>query len=163
MYTTGAAFRLVYQTELIQMELCHLRTNAIAVFSPCPPPTEQPHRCPLSRFRFTIQFLLTCAQYRCDVTYCNEGTNGLPLQTLFGFERVHVKAGETVQVYLYPALTELSVTNLDGSRSPLEGDFVVRFGVVEAAKSGNWNGVCKINVVCILFLIKKLSHHNILD
>lgn len=80
--------------------------------------------------------LLTCAQYRCDVTYCNEGTNGLPLQTLFGFERVHVKAGETVQVYLYPALTELSVANLDGSRSPLEGDFVVRFGVVEAAESG---------------------------
>jgi pre-mRNA-splicing factor SYF2/beta-D-xylosidase 4 len=26
------------------------------------------------------------------------GTNGVPLQTLFGFERVHVKAGETVQV-----------------------------------------------------------------
>lgn len=58
-YTTGAPFRLVYQTELMQMELCQ-RTNAcnnaIAVFSPCPPPTEQPHRCPFSRFRFTIQF-----------------------------------------------------------------------------------------------------------
>ena len=31
------------------------------------------------------------------------GTNGLPLKRLFGFERVHVKAGQSVNVYLYVA------------------------------------------------------------
>ena len=28
----------------------------------------------------------------------------VPLQTLFGFERVHVKAGQSVDVFLYPTL-----------------------------------------------------------
>lgn len=36
------------------------------------------------------------------------GIDGVPLQTLFGFERVHVKAGPTVSVYLYPRHTNTS-------------------------------------------------------
>eukprot|EP00463_Aulacantha_scolymantha_P002975 TRINITY_DN372_c0_g2_i2.p1 TRINITY_DN372_c0_g2~~TRINITY_DN372_c0_g2_i2.p1 ORF type:complete len:541 (-),score=64.99 TRINITY_DN372_c0_g2_i2:507-2129(-) len=32
----------------------------------------------------------------------NAGKDGIPLQTLFGFDRVHVKAGKTVTVWLYP-------------------------------------------------------------
>jgi hypothetical protein len=38
----------------------------------------------------------------------NAGTGGAPLKTLFGFERVHVKKGETVSVYLYPQLTDFT-------------------------------------------------------
>ena len=34
------------------------------------------------------------------------GTGGVPLKQLFGFERVHVKAGQTVSVFLYPTLTD---------------------------------------------------------
>lgn len=64
------------------------------------------------------------------------GTNGLPLQTLFGFERVHVKAGQTVSVYLYPQLTELAATGLDGERYPLPGEYTISFGVRETAKHG---------------------------
>ena len=64
------------------------------------------------------------------------GTNGLPLQSLFGFERVFVRAGETVQVYLYPALTELATTGLNGEKQPQLGDHTVKFGVVEGAAHG---------------------------
>ena len=64
------------------------------------------------------------------------GTDGLPLQTLFGFERVHVKAGETVSVYLYPQLTELAATGLDGGRYPLPGEYTISFGVAETAEQG---------------------------
>ena len=44
------------------------------------------------------------------------GERGVPLQTLFGFERVHVKAGESVTVWLYPALTDFAIADLDGHR-----------------------------------------------
>lgn len=35
------------------------------------------------------------------------GVDGVPLQTLFGFERVHVPAGQSVSVYLYRTNTQL--------------------------------------------------------
>lgn len=38
----------------------------------------------------------------------NAGTDGAPLKSLFGFERVHVKSGETISVYLYPQLTDFT-------------------------------------------------------
>ena len=66
----------------------------------------------------------------------NAGKDGVPLQTLFGFERVHVKAGESVTVWLYPALTDFAITDLDGHRAPLPGQYTVRFGVKEAAAHG---------------------------
>ena len=34
------------------------------------------------------------------------GVAGVPLQTLYGFDRVHVPAGKTVAVELYPSLAE---------------------------------------------------------
>ena len=34
------------------------------------------------------------------------GENGVPRQTLFGFERVHIRAGESRLVYMYPSLTD---------------------------------------------------------
>ena len=64
------------------------------------------------------------------------GERGVPLQTLFGFERVHVKAGESVTVWLYPALTDFAIADLDGHRAPLPGQYTVRFGVKEAAAHG---------------------------
>ena len=64
------------------------------------------------------------------------GVGGTPLQTLFGFERVHVKAGESVTVWLYPALTDFAIADLDGHRAPLPGQYTVRFGVKEAAAHG---------------------------
>lgn len=64
------------------------------------------------------------------------GTNGIPLQSLFGFERIHVRAGQSEIVDLYPALTEFASTNLAGDRSPLEGEYRVSFGVAETADYG---------------------------
>merc|ERR1711998_130432 len=64
------------------------------------------------------------------------GQNGVPLQTLFGFERVHVKAGESVTVNIYPALTEFTSTMLDGSKIPAVGEWTVKFGVQETAPHG---------------------------
>merc|ERR1719310_1848419 len=42
------------------------------------------------------------------------GKNGIPLQTLFGFERVHVKAGESVTVNIYPEYSHFAQADADG-------------------------------------------------
>ena len=57
------------------------------------------------------------------------GTQGRPLKTLFGFERVHVRAGETVSIVLYPKLLDFAATETDGSRVPLPGEYKISFGV----------------------------------
>ena len=57
------------------------------------------------------------------------GRGGAPIQSLFGFERVHVRAGETVSVWLYPALTDFAKAALDGTRTPRTGTYTVSFGV----------------------------------
>jgi beta-glucosidase-like glycosyl hydrolase len=64
------------------------------------------------------------------------GQNGVPLQTLFGFERVHVKAGQSVTVNLYPEMTDLAHTMLDGTKMAATGEWTVRFGVQETAAHG---------------------------
>merc|ERR1712006_78620 len=64
------------------------------------------------------------------------GTGGLPLKSLFGFERVHVKAGETVSVFLYPALTEFAAVSPSGERYALQGQYQVSFGVAETGPHG---------------------------
>jgi hypothetical protein len=64
------------------------------------------------------------------------GTNGVPLQSLFGFERVHVKAGETVQVNLYPSLADFTTTMLDGAKQALAGEWTIKFGVKETLEHG---------------------------
>ena len=66
----------------------------------------------------------------------NAGEDGTPLQSLFGFERVHVPAGETVSVFLYPGLGEFAETRRDGSRAARAGEYTVRFGVAAAAEHG---------------------------
>ena len=64
------------------------------------------------------------------------GENGVPLQTLFGFERVHVKAGETVSVNIYPAMTDFAHTLLDGTKAAAPGEWTVKFGVKETLELG---------------------------
>lgn len=64
------------------------------------------------------------------------GQGGRPLKTLFGFERVHVRAGDTVSVYLYPQLTELAATLDDGAREPIAGRYTVSFGVRKGLAAG---------------------------
>jgi hypothetical protein len=64
------------------------------------------------------------------------GIGGVPLQTLFGFERVHLEAGETKTVYLYPALTDFSQVDAQGARYTLPGQYTFAFGVAETAPHG---------------------------
>ena len=61
------------------------------------------------------------------------GVGGVPLQTLFGFERVHVKAGQTVPVFLYPTQSTFTQVGADGSRRALGGRYTIRFGVAATA------------------------------
>merc|ERR1711953_478347 len=64
------------------------------------------------------------------------GKNGVPLKQLFGFERVHVKAGQTKTVYLYPSLPDFAQADRAGQLKALAGDYQVHFGVQETAPHG---------------------------
>ena len=64
------------------------------------------------------------------------GVNGVPLQTLFGFERVFVRAGATVQVHIYPELTQFTHVQANGTRVALPGEYQVSFGVKETLEHG---------------------------
>ena len=64
------------------------------------------------------------------------GVGGVPLQELFGFERVFVPAGQTVTVYLGAQGVRFTQANTDGVRVALPGKYLVRFGVQETASHG---------------------------
>ena len=64
------------------------------------------------------------------------GTGGVPLQELFGFERVFVPAGQTVTVYLGAQGVSFTQAGADGVRRFLPGDYKVRIGVKETAEHG---------------------------
>ena len=64
------------------------------------------------------------------------GVDGVPQQELFGFERVFVRAGETVTVYLGAQGVRFTQADKDGVRRFLAGDYAVRFGVRETAARG---------------------------
>merc|ERR1711881_809837 len=57
------------------------------------------------------------------------GQNGQPLKLLFGFERVHIKKGETVTVFLYPEYTHFTRVTLAGKRVAWPGNYKVSFGI----------------------------------
>jgi|EP01046_Picozoa_sp_COSAG06_P040452 hypothetical protein len=59
------------------------------------------------------------------------GTGGVPLQTLWGFERVFVPAGKTVSVTMYPALTEFTQVDASGLRNVHTGVYTFSFGLKE--------------------------------
>jgi len=64
------------------------------------------------------------------------GADGVPLQELFGFERVFVPAGQTVTVYLGAQGVRFTQANKDGVRVAHPGKYTVRFGVEETVKHG---------------------------
>lgn len=64
------------------------------------------------------------------------GQNGVPLRQLFGFERVHVRAGETVKVFLYPALTDFAQVGASGRLAATPGEYRLHFGVEETLRHG---------------------------
>ena len=64
------------------------------------------------------------------------GKYGVPLQTLFGFERVHLAAGASTTVTLYPAHTDFSQVGRDGTRREHAGEYTVRFGMRETVAHG---------------------------
>jgi pre-mRNA-splicing factor SYF2/beta-D-xylosidase 4 len=64
------------------------------------------------------------------------GTGGVPLQELFGFERVFVRAGQTVTVYLGAQGVSFTQAGADGVRHALAGEYTVRFGVQQTAAGG---------------------------
>ena len=64
----------------------------------------------------------------------NAGTDGVPLQELWGFERVFVPAGKTVTVDMYPALTSFTQVNGEGVRNAHPGEYTFRFGIPEMPK-----------------------------
>ena len=57
------------------------------------------------------------------------GENGVPLQTLFGFQRVFVRAGESVSISLYPSLLDWTQVDRRGVRYALPGAYAIQFGV----------------------------------
>merc|ERR1712039_738034 len=57
------------------------------------------------------------------------GKDGVPLQELFGFERIHVKKGETRTVWLYPEALVFSQVDSRGRRYVDSGSYKFRFGV----------------------------------
>ena len=52
---------------------------------------------------------------------------------------MHVKAGETVSVNLYPSLSDFSLTGADGTKRATEGEWTVKFGVAETAEHASQN------------------------
>ncbi len=49
---------------------------------------------------------------------------------------MHVKAGQSVTVNIYPALTDFALTQLDGTKVAVAGEWTVRFGVRETVAHG---------------------------
>jgi len=75
------------------------------------------------------------------------GQNGVPLKSLFGFERVHVARGQTVQVFLYPTLGDFTQVDVNGKRVPVAGEYTVQFGIPETDKLDQGFAVHKIRVM----------------
>jgi len=73
------------------------------------------------------------------------GKDGVPLQSLYGFERVHVPAGKTVTVWLYPSLLDFALVHEDGNRTPLTGEYTLKFGVKEAHPHGQGYAEVKVH------------------
>eukprot|EP01126_Amoeba_proteus_P045002 TRINITY_DN5024_c0_g3_i5.p1 TRINITY_DN5024_c0_g3~~TRINITY_DN5024_c0_g3_i5.p1 ORF type:complete len:116 (+),score=24.26 TRINITY_DN5024_c0_g3_i5:167-514(+) len=74
------------------------------------------------------------------------GKDGVPLQTLFGFERVNVPKGESVTVFLYPSLLDFTQVNVSGERLPVAGEYTFHFGIPETQSFGQGFAVHTIRV-----------------
>ena len=74
------------------------------------------------------------------------GVGGVPLQELFGFERVFIPAGQTVTVYLGAQGVAFTQADTEGVRRFWPGDYTVRYGVRETAAHGMGFAESKISV-----------------
>ena len=81
------------------------------------------------------------------ITPPGAGTNGTPLKTLFGFERVHVLAGKTVTVDLYPSLANFALVDKDGNWREQAGEWKVEFGLGETESHGQGYFAIKFEAV----------------
>jgi len=75
------------------------------------------------------------------------GKDGVPMQYLFGFERVFVPRGQTVSVFLYPTIGDFTQVDADGVRVPVAGEYTIRFGLEDTYKYGQGLAVDKIQVM----------------
>jgi len=64
------------------------------------------------------------------------GRGGVPRHVLFGFERVHVVAGESVQVYIGAQLEHFTQVGEDGQRRVWPGEYTIHFGVKDTLEHG---------------------------
>ncbi len=105
-----------------------------------------------NRFPSLVEARAPLAQYAVNVTNTGDvdaadvilgfitppdaGKNGVPLQSLFGFDRVFLKAGETKTVYLAAGLRDFTTVVANGTRVPAPGQHRVRFGLAETRDLG---------------------------
>ena len=75
------------------------------------------------------------------------GVGGVPLQTLYDFARVHVKAGQSRTVTLNATALDFTQVGEDGTRSVLGGEYGWRFGVAETRGLGQ--GYAERSVECV--------------
>ena len=64
------------------------------------------------------------------------GSNGVPLQLLYDFERMHIKAGATGLVTLRTSPKDFTQLDEEAVRYALPGEYTFRFGVKETAPHG---------------------------
>lgn len=64
------------------------------------------------------------------------GRDGIPLKILFGFQRVHVKAGATETVWLYPFMLDFATVGKNGQFKTHPGEYRVQFGIPETVPFG---------------------------
>lgn len=64
------------------------------------------------------------------------GKDGIPLKILFGFQRVHVKAGATETVWLYPNMLDFTTVGREGHFKLHPGEYRVHFGLPETVPFG---------------------------
>ena len=64
------------------------------------------------------------------------GANGVPRQQLYAFAKVHLKAGESKVVELYPSLADFTQVDSEGVRRVHPGEYTFRFGLEETREVG---------------------------
>ena len=64
------------------------------------------------------------------------GKNGVPLQSLYDFARVHVPAGKSVTVSLNATALDFTQVGLGGTRSVHPGEYTFQFGIPETSMLG---------------------------
>jgi hypothetical protein len=145
-YTTFSYAIIQQNDELISLEpVRHVlsKSSAEGRFFP----SLQSLSAPLAKYQVNVT---NTGNYDADdvvlgfITPPNAGKDGVPLQNLFGFERVHVPRGKTVSVFLYPSLGDFTQVDKNGVRVPVAGEYIVHFGIPETHQYGQGLAVHKI-------------------